>query len=157
MVMGMQQGEGLPWGHHGTLVQTPDLALTLMDLMDLRSNAERRGDGEERSARSLKPLIHGWTTPPVHERLFFADIGHAAVRTKDWKLISPIEAPWQLRDESVMLFALGDDPAEQHDLVSERRLGPAGRDLLQRLRAQLDRPETLGSRQMPSGSLGATP
>jgi hypothetical protein len=142
MVMGMQQSRELPWGQHGSLVQTPDLALTLMDLMDLRSASERRSDGEERSGRSLEPLIHGWTTGAVHERLFFADIGHAAVRTNAWKLISPVAAPWQLRDESAMLFALGEDPAEQFDLVTERRLGPVGRDLLDRLRVQLSRPES---------------
>jgi hypothetical protein len=74
--------------------------------------------------------------------LFFADIGYAAVRTNAWKLISPVAAPWQLRDESAMLFALGEDPAEQFDLVTERRLGPVGRDLLDRLRVQLSRPES---------------
>jgi len=156
MVLGLQHGSGLPWGHQGAMVQTPDMALTLLDLMDLRTAAERRADGIDRTSRSLEPLIHGWANPPVHERLFFADIGHAAVRTKDWKLISPVLAPWQLRDGSAMLFALADDPGEQHDLVSDRGLGPASKDLLARLRLQLSRPETLGAGYAPeAGTLGS--
>jgi hypothetical protein len=149
MVMGMQQGQGLPWGQHSTLVQTSDLAPTLLDLMDLRSSDEHASDSSDVSARSLEPLIHGWATPPVHQRLFFADVGHAAVRTAEWKLISPVNAPWKLQTESTMLFAMSEDPEERSDLASERLLGPVGSDLLNRLRLQLSRPATLGTRGGP--------
>ena len=55
-----------------------------------------------------------------------------------------------------MLFALADDPGEQHDLVSDRGLGPASKDLLARLRLQLSRPETLGAGYAPeAGTLGS--
>jgi len=149
MVMGMQEAEGLPWGHHSTLVQTPDLAPTLLDLMDLRSSDERLSDRGDLNGRSLESLIHGWSNPPVHERLFFADVGHAAVRTAEWKLISPVSAPWQLNEESVMLFAMSEDPEERSDLAGNRPLGPVGDDLLERLRAQLSRPETVSGRGAP--------
>ncbi|MEE2827622.1 MAG: hypothetical protein VX498_00420 [Myxococcota bacterium] len=143
-VLGLQGGSGLPWGEHSAMVQTTDLSPTLLDLLDLRSRSEAAGDGVERTGVSLEGLVHGWEPPPIHERLFFADIGHAAVRTRDWKLISPVSAPWQLRDEAAMLFALTEDPAERFDLAADRPLGPTGSDLLARLREQLGRPETIG-------------
>ena len=154
MVLGQRFNEGLPWGHHGAMVQTPDLTLTLLDLVDVRDRGDRAGDGSVRTGKSLEPLVHGWTTPPVHEQLFFADVGHAAVRTESWKLISPVLAPWQLREEAALLFALGEDPSEQFNLVAERRLGPTGRHLVEGLRSQLARPEMMGSR---SGEAGGQP
>ena len=145
LVLGQQNATGLPFGRHGALVQTTDLTPTLLDLMDLRDPAAREGTQRGVEGVSLEPLVHGWVQPPVHDRLFFADIGHAAVRTREWKLITPVSAPWQLRDESTMLYALGEDPSEQFDLVVDRKLGPVGTDLLNRLRQELERPETIGS------------
>jgi arylsulfatase A-like enzyme len=141
----MQNGTGLPFGRHTALVQTTDLTPTLLDLMDLREPSPEVDEVRPATGVSLEALVHGWTRPPVHDRLYFADIGHAAVRTRDWKLISPVSAPWQLRDESAMLFALSEDPSEHFNLVGDRKLGPVGDELLGSLRAQLARPETLGS------------
>lgn len=144
MVLGLQQGDGLPFGRHTAMVQTSDLAPTLLDLLDLRRPAQRDEAESARTGRSLEALVHGWERPPIHDELFFADVGHVAVRTPSWKLITPVSAPWRLHSESAMLYALGEDPAEQFDLVQSRRLGLAGRDLMERLRAQLARPETVG-------------
>ena len=115
-----------------------------MDEQGLLPSRGPKSDRDALNGRSLEPLIHGWVTPPIHERLFFADVGHAAVRTAEWKLISPVNAPWQLHEESAMLFAMSEDPEERSDLVSERPLGPVGGDLFERLRLQLSRPESEG-------------
>ena len=110
-------------------------------LLDLRDRPTRDGDGTVRLGVSLEPLAHGWSRPPVHERLFFADRHHAAVRTRSWKLIAPVRHPWKPVTERAQLYSLDEDPQERFDLAAQRPLGPVGADLLQRLTAQLARPE----------------
>ena len=78
------------------------------------------------------------------------------MRTDSWKLISPVLAPWQLREEAALLFALGEDPSEQFNLAAGRRLGPTGRHLVDGLRAQLARPEMMGSRSGEAGGQSAS-
>jgi hypothetical protein len=141
MLIGLRGGDGLPTGSHQALVQTTDLAPTLLDLLDLRDRPTRDGDGTVRLGVSLEPLAHGWSRPPVHERLFFADRHHAAVRTRSWKLIAPVRHPWKPVTERAQLYSLDEDPQERFDLAAQRPLGPVGADLLQRLTAQLARPE----------------
>ncbi len=141
LLIGLRGGEGLPVGEHRAMVQTTDVAPTLLDLLDLRDRATRDGDGRDRTGVSLEPLVHGWSRAPVHDRLFFADRHHVAVRDSSWKLIAPVRAPWHVEADRAQLFALAEDPREEHDLAAGRPLGPVGAGLLQALRGHLARPE----------------
>jgi arylsulfatase A-like enzyme len=146
LLIGLRNGEGMPTGEHRAMVQTTDLAPTLLDLLDLRDRATRDADGLDRTGVSLEPLVHGWARAPVHEHVFFADRHHAAVRSDSWKLITPVQAPWHVVAERSQLFSLAEDPREEFDLAADRPLGPVGIELLQALRGQLARPETSGPR-----------
>lgn len=142
-IIGLRHGRGLPYGEYATLVQSADLAPTVLDFVDLRSSAQRASDGLARDGRSLEPLCHGWTVPPVHEQLFLAGPGEVAVRTVGWKLAASVDEPWRLRRFDVRLHALAEDPGERTDLAGGRDLGPRGRELLEALEERLARPETL--------------
>ena len=146
LFIGLRGASGMPTGEHLSMVQTTDLAPTLLDLLDLRDRAARERDGQARTGVSLEPLVHGWSRAPVHERLFFADRHHAAVRSESWKLIAPVRAPWHLDAERAQLYSLAEDPREEYDLAADRPLGPVGAGLLQALRAQLARPVEPGPR-----------
>ena len=140
-LIGLRNGGGLPYGRFSALVQSADLAPTLLDFVDLRSQERRRGDGVERDGVSLEPLVQGWTVPPVHERLVFAGPSGVAVRTRTWKLSASVDAPWQLRRIGVRLHALDEDPGERSDLAVDRDLGPVGLGLLEALEERLQRPD----------------
>ena len=107
-----------------------------------RSPALQRSDDQALEGRSLEPLMHGWALPPVHSELYFADIGHAAVRSQEWKLIGPVDAPWRLQESEILIFALGEDPGEHNSLARSAPLGPIGSGLLTRLRGRLNQPES---------------
>ena len=141
LLIGLRGGAGMPLGIHRAMVQTTDVAPTLLDLLDLRDRATRDADGQGRTGVSLEPLVHGWSRAPVHERLFFADRHHVAVREVSWKLIAPVQAPWHVDAERSQLYSLSEDPREAFDLAADRPLGPVGTGLLQALREQLARPE----------------
>ncbi len=142
-LIGLRHAGGLPHGEHATLVQSADLAPTILDFVDLRSSAQRAGDGVSRDGVSLEPLTHGWEVPPVHERLYFAGESEVAVRTEAWKLAASVDAPWQLRRFEARLHALAEDPSERTDLADGRDLGPVGAGLLDALEARLARPEAM--------------
>ena len=131
----------MPRGELTAMVQSVDLTPTLLDLVDIRPTQEMKTHLSPGAGRSLEALMHGWELPPVHERLLFADVGHAAICDERWKLIVPVDAPWTLREEDLMLFALDEDPTEQHDLAVNAPLGPVGTELLGQLRRRLERPE----------------
>ncbi len=139
-VMGLRGGDGLPWGRHDTLVQSADLGPTLLDFVDLRPRAERDADGVERDGVSLEPLVHGWVAAPVHEQIVSVGPGVASVRSRDWKLIVPVDAPWRLRSAGARLHALAEDPGERTNLAVGRELGPIGQSLLEQLQTRLNRP-----------------
>ena len=141
LLMSLQGASGLPRGELTTMVQSTDLTPTLFDLVDLRPTHELKVNRGPGAGRSLEALMHGWELPPVHEQLLFADVGHAAICDERWKLIAPVDAPWALREDAVMLFALEEDPTEQHDLAVNSPLGPVGTELLGQLRRRLARPE----------------
>lgn len=141
MLIGLRGATGLPGGRHEALVQTTDLAPTLLDLLDLRDPGPRSGDGADRTGVSLEALVHGWSRPPVHESVFFADRHSAAARSRAWKLIAEVEAPWRILDGSCLLFAVEEDPRESRDLLEGGKPGPAAAGLLAALRRQLERPE----------------
>ncbi len=145
-LIGLRHATGLPHGQFSSLVQSADLAPTLLDFVDLRASAERARDGIDRDGVSLEPLVHGWTVPPVHERLYFAGPSEAAVRTTAWKLSGPVDEPWTLRPFGVRLHALEEDPGERHDLAAGREMGPVGSALLAALRGRLERADAAGGR-----------
>ncbi len=127
-VMGLRGGAGLPTGARRAIVSTADLAPTVLDLLDLKGG---RGT-------SLEPFVHGWERGPVHTSLVFADRHFAGVRTEEWKLTVPVDAPWRPRTAEATLHSLAEDPEEAHDLASAGRgLGPVGEELLAVLQAGL--------------------
>jgi len=138
-VLGVKNGGGLPAQDHGVLVQTSDLAPTLLDMLDLRPREVRDTDGELRTGVSLEPYIHGWVPTVPHEAIYVAAADHVAVRTDHWKLIAPLSSPRRPRAEGAELYSLTEDPAEVHDLLAGRAMGPTAKKLFEDLAARLDR------------------
>ncbi len=129
LLLGLRNADGLPTGTYPALVQSADLAPTLLDLLDLRPRAERDADGRERVGRSLEPHIHGWRTGPVHEHLVLFGVEHVAVRSADWKLVAPIDPPLAPRRGGARLYSLQEDPGERNDLLSGGEPGPVSEAL----------------------------
>lgn len=146
LLIGLRNGRGLPHDTHDTLVQSADLAPTLLDFVDLRSVDERERDGVAHDGVSLEPLAHGWTIPPVHDHLVFAGPGEVAIRSEAWKLAAAVDEPWRIRRSDVRLHALSEDPGERTDLADGRDLGPRGQALLTALGERLGRPEPTAAR-----------
>lgn len=124
LLLGLRNAGGLPTGTYPALVQSADLAPTLLDILDLRSRDERHADGRVRVGRSLEPHIHGWRTGPVHEELVLFGVEHVAVRSADWKLVAPIDPPLRPRRAGSRLYSLLEDPGERHDLLEGAEAGP---------------------------------
>ncbi len=124
LLLGLRNADGLPTGTYGALVQGADLGPTLLDILDLRSREERRADGVRRAGRSLEPHIHGWRTGPVHEHIVLFGVSHLAVRSADWKLIAPFDAPLRPRQAGSILYSLQEDPGERNDLLRNGEPGP---------------------------------
>ena len=142
-ILGLRSASGLPVGVQPGLVQSADLAPTLLDLLDRRSRAEKKSDDFLRRGRSLEPSTHGWTEGPVHEVLYLASAQHVVARTSDWKLISEVEEPWTINRKSSRLYSLSEDPGESRDLLSEGSMGPVAEELFDELQTWLLRPVTL--------------
>ena len=124
LLMGLRNASGLPTGAFPALVQSADLGPTILDVLDLRTRAERATDGVARAGRSLEPHIHGWRTGPVHEELVLFGVEHVAVRSARWKLIAPIDPPLRPRRAGAQLYSLQEDPGELHDLLDGAEPGP---------------------------------
>lgn len=138
-LIGLKNAGGLPAQQHAVLVQTSDIGPTLLDMLDLRDRSVRDEDGDLRTGVSLEPYIHGWVPDVPHEAIYVAAAGYAAVRTNSWKLITPLTAPWSPRAEGAQLYSLAEDPAEVHNLLDGRAMGPAASDLFKKLSSRLDR------------------
>ena len=138
-LLGVKDGSGLPAKEHAVLVQTSDLAPTLLDMLDLRGADERDGDGDVRTGVSLESYLHGWSPELPHEALYFTSARHAAVRTNDWKLIAPLGSPWLPQAEGAELYSLAEDPAEVHDLLAGHPMGPTAKRLFGTLGVRLNR------------------
>jgi hypothetical protein len=138
-LFGLKNARGLPAKDHAVLVQTPDLTPTILDMLDLRSSDERATDGERRTSVSLEPYLHGWVPDVPHKALYFAAGRHGAVRTDAWKLIAPLQSPWLPRAEGAELYSLAEDPAEVHDLLDGRAMGPTAKRLFGDLGVRLNR------------------
>ena len=144
-LIGLRSGSGLPSGAQPALVQSADLAPTLMDFLDLRSRSESAQDDLLRLGRSLEASSHGWKEGPVHEVLYLVGSQHAVARSRDWKLISDVEAPWKISAERSRLYSLAEDPGESRDLLSEGAMGPVTKQLFDGLQSWLSRPIALAS------------
>ena len=128
-LLGLRNAGGLPTGEFPALVQSADVAPTVLDILDLRTRAERSDDGSERVGRSLEPHIHGWKTGPVHDHVVLFGVQHVAVRTAEWKLIAPIDPPLRPRRTGAQLYSLREDPGEAHDLLDGAEPGPVSDSL----------------------------
>ena len=144
-LIGLRSGSGLPSGAQPALVQSADLAPTLTDFLDLRSRAESAQDDLLRLGRSLEASSHGWKEGPVHEVLYLVGSHHAVARSRDWKLISDVEAPWKISAERSRLYSLAEDPGESRDLLSDGGMGPVTEQLFNGLQSWLSRPIVLAS------------
>jgi len=148
-LMGLRGASGLPLGSQPSLVQSADLGPTLLDFLDLRTRAEQRQDGEVAVGRSLEPSSHHWSSGPVHEVLYLAGAGHIAVRSMEWKLISPVSRPWQISAETSRIYSLAEDPGEHKALGTDSGLGPMGLAMFTGVQSWLNRPVAVA--QSPSG------
>ncbi len=153
LLMGLRWAGGLPAGELDALVQSSDLAPTILDVLDLRTPDEREGDGGPRVGRSLEPHLHGWTQGSVHDELVFFGVDHVAVRTADWKLIAPIDHPLRPRRDGSRLYALNEDPGEQRDLLQGEELGQVAEALFARLTDRFG--EAADPPQTPEGTARA--
>jgi len=142
-ILGLRSASTLPSGIQPGLIQSADLAPTLLDLLDRRSRAEKQQDDKMRRGRSLEASTHGWVEGPVHDVLYLASAHHVVARTRDWKLISEVTEPWEIRRESSRLYSLSEDPGESRDLLSEGSMGPVAEGLFVDLQSWLLRPVTL--------------
>jgi arylsulfatase A-like enzyme len=127
------------------LVQSADLAPTLLDFLDLRSRTEADQDDLRCLGRSLEASSHGWQEGPVHEVLYLMGSQHAVARSRDCKLISAVEAPWKISPEKSRLYSLAEDPGESRDLLSEVPMGPVAEQLFDGLQSWLSRPIAFAS------------
>jgi arylsulfatase A-like enzyme len=117
----------------GGLCQMPDIAPTILDLLDLSEIAEREG----MTGRSLLPLVNSpsstqrGTTDMLHitENTWMKKRG---VRTATWKLIVPLEVPDIHGNSDSELYDLTRDPGELQNVA------PAYPAVVQQLRAQMD-------------------
>jgi N-acetylglucosamine-6-sulfatase len=115
------------------MVQTIDLASTILDLTGVADTVPRQG-------RSLVPLLRGEVPPWRNSVLveYYSDavfprirnMGYQAVRTERYKYIHYLELPGM--DE---LYDLQDDPFEMRNLIGSDR----GRELLPAVREELER------------------
>jgi len=144
-LVGLRGGQGLPSGLQASLVQSADLAPTLLDFLDLRTRAEQSLDGTVRLGRSLKSSSHAWSSGPVHEVLYLVGAEHVAARSLDWKLICDVEKPWRLNAEKTRLYSVAADPGEHETLRPEGGLGPVGGALFTGLQNWLSRPVAVAS------------
>ena len=142
-LMGLRSGSGLPSGAQAPLVQSADLAPTLMDFLGLRSRTELAQEDLLLLGRSLKSSSHGWHEGPVHDVLYLAGSQHAVARSKDWKLISEVEVPWKISRDKSRLYSLAEDPGESRDLLREEPMGPVAEQLFDGLQTWLSRPIAL--------------
>ncbi|MBJ95582.1 MAG: hypothetical protein CMP23_14055 [Rickettsiales bacterium] len=142
-VMGLRQATGLPIGRQPGLVQSADLAPTLLDLLDLRTQQQRTRDQAQRLGRSLEASCHGWSEGPVHQVLYLAGPNHLVARTPDWKLISAVTPPWQMERSSAHLYSLAEDPQEHSNLLSTGPMGPVAEKLYSGLNGWLSSPTVL--------------
>ncbi len=142
-LMGLRSSEGLPSGAQSAMVQSADLAPTLLDFLDLRHRKEVLEARLSLRGRSLEATAHGWSEEPVHEVLYLVGPRHVAARNDEWKLISEVETPWAISRERSRLFALAEDPGEQFDLSDASSMGPVGAELFDGLQSWLSRPVVL--------------
>jgi arylsulfatase A-like enzyme len=104
----------------GGLTQMPDIAPTILDLLELGDIARREG----MTGRSLLPLIHSpastarGTTDTLHltENTWMKK---RAVRTATWKLIVPLEIPDLHGRSEIELYHLADDPGELQNVAED--------------------------------------
>ncbi len=117
----------------GGLCQMPDIAPTILDLLDLGDIAHREG----MTGTSLLPLIHSpastqrGTTDALHitENTWMKKRG---LRTPTWKLIVPLEIPDLHGNSDVELYHLSQDPGELNNVASEYP------EIVQQLQAQME-------------------
>ena len=117
----------------GGLCQMPDIAPTILDLLDLSDIAVREG----MTGNSLLPLINSpsvtqrGTTDMLHitENTWMKKRG---VRTATWKLIVPLETPDLHGNSDMELYNLSRDPGELNNVASENP------EVVQHLQAQMD-------------------
>lgn len=105
----------------GGLTNMPDIAPTILDLLDLGDLAEREG----MTGSSLAPLINSpaatarGTTDFLHitENTWMKKRG---IRTHEWKLIVPLETPDVHGNTVVELYHLTKDPGELLNVAAEK-------------------------------------
>lgn len=150
-LMGLRWADGLPPGTLDALVQSADLAPTILDVLDLRTDDEIDADGDARVGTSLEGHIHGWTKEPLHDALHLFGVDHLAVRTTRWKLIAPHDAALRPVAKGSRLYSLTEDPGEQRDLLGGAAMGPVASDLLHRLSDRFGEPQS----ESPEGTARA--
>jgi uncharacterized sulfatase len=112
---------------------TLDIMPTLLSLAGVKLPTERPLDGID-----LSPLLLRGIKPPARP-LFWASLSNQgsrseAIRDGEWKLVvkHPKAAPGSFENETLELYRLDQDAAEQHDLAS--RYPQRARQLRDRLR-----------------------
>lgn len=128
----------------GGLCQMPDIAPTILDVLELGHIAEREG----MTGRSLLPLLDSpaatarGTTDTLHvtENTWMKKRG---VRTATWKLIVPLETPDIHGKGDIELYDLHRDPGELVNVATERP------DVVARLRRVMD--EHVARREAETG------
>lgn len=118
----------------GGLTQMPDVAPTLLDLLELDDLATREG----MNGRSLLPLIHSpaTTTRGTTDILHLSEntwMKKRAVRTATYKLITPLEVPDLHGNSEIELYDLTSDPGELRNVAEERP------EVVMELRARMEK------------------
>lgn len=140
LLMGLRWADGMPPGTMQALVQSADLAPTVLDILDMRSPSEIGEDGALRAGASLESHLHGWSKAPVHDTLHLFGVDHLAARTNRWKLITPHDAALRPVAEGSRLYSMTEDPGEQRDLLAGAPMGPVAGGLLHRLSDRFGEP-----------------
>jgi hypothetical protein len=136
-ILALRGGDGLPGLRDGELVQSADLAPTLLDLLDIVGPSPAGTPG---AGVSLEARIQGWQSTPPHDAIFLLAPQHLAVRTADWKLIAPLRPPLRPERAGARLYSLREDPAETFDLLASRTPGPVADALWERLEGAFGQP-----------------
>lgn len=98
-----------------------DLTPTLVQLAGLTVPADRHGRPARRpDGVAITPVFHDATAPSSHTEQYTEFGGHRGFYRDGWKLLHLHSDPARIDDPCWQLYDVRTDPAETHDLVTER-------------------------------------